>query len=110
MKLIRYIAALLMILTAVLHAMPFFKASQDQNAIPMLAFGIIYISIGILLILNMKFSMALGIIFPLIGIAVGVFVIGPKNVNTMLGIMFTIDVLVALCCTALLFNKSKPIF
>jgi uncharacterized membrane protein HdeD (DUF308 family) len=109
MKTLRYIAALLMILTGVLHILPFFQASNDSNALPMLAFGSIYLVIGILLIRNMKFAPALGIIFPLMGLGAGVFVIGLKNVNMMLGIMFAIDVVVLWCCCVLFFKKTTPI-
>ena len=107
MKPIRYFAALLLILTSVLHILPFFKTPQDPNVLPMLAFGIIYFTVGILLFLNMKISSSLGIIFPLIGIGTGFFVIGFRNWGTMLGIMFAIDAIVVLCCIALFFNTKK---
>ncbi|MEI6436287.1 MAG: hypothetical protein WCP32_15750 [Bacteroidota bacterium] len=107
MRAIRYFAALILILTAVLHALPFFKVPQDLYALPMLAFAIIYFTIGILLILNMKIASALGIIFPLIGIGAGFFMIGLQHVSAMLAIMFAIDVLVVLCCVAMFYHKTK---
>ncbi|MCX6277304.1 MAG: hypothetical protein NT004_04305 [Bacteroidetes bacterium] len=107
MRTIRYFAALLLILTAVLHALPFFKVPQDSHALPMLAFGIVYFTIGILLIMNMKIASALGIIFPLIGIGAVFFVIGLPHVSTMLAILFAIGLLVVLCCAALFYQKTK---
>ena len=107
MKPIRYFAALMMILTAVLHALPVFNVPQDANALPMLAFGIVYLSTAILLILDLKYSAVLGIVFPLIGLGVGVFVIGLNNVNLMLGSMFAIDVVVSICCIGLYMNRGS---
>ena len=107
MRPIRYLAALLMILTGVLHALPVFSVHQDAHALPLLAFGIVYFTIGIMLMLNMKFSAALGIIFPLLGIGTGFFVIGLQNWTTMLGILFAIDAIVVLCCIVLFIKKTK---
>jgi len=106
MRSIRYFAALLMILTGGLHILPVFKVQQDANALPMLAFGIVYFTIGIMLIRNMKISSALGTIFPFLGIGTGFFVIGLMNWNTMLSIMFAIDAIVVLCCIVLFIKKT----
>jgi uncharacterized membrane protein HdeD (DUF308 family) len=107
MKTIRYVAALLMLLTGVLHIMPMFKSPQDPNAIPMLVFGIVYFVIGVLLIMNLKFAPILGIAFPLIGLGTGFFVVGLKNWTTMLTFLFVIDAVVVICCIVLLLNKNK---
>jgi len=107
MKTIRYIAAWLLILTGVLHTLPFFKAVHDPNAVPMLIFGIIYFSIGILLILDLKIATLFGIIFPLIGILSGFFVIGTENWNFMLTILIAIDFVIILCCLALFLKRER---
>ncbi len=107
MKTIRYIAALLMLATGVLHLMPMFKVPSDPNALPMLAFSIAYLTIGVLLVLNKTFSYILGIVIPLVGLAIGFFKIGLKNWDTMLAIMFIVDAIVVICCIALLLNKNK---
>ena len=107
MKTIRYFAALLMLVTGVMHLLPVFKVPRDPNALPMLAFGIAYLSIGVLLILNKEYSRVLGIVFPLIGLAVGFFMIGLKNWDSMLTIMFLIDAVVVICCIALLLDRNK---
>jgi uncharacterized membrane protein HdeD (DUF308 family) len=107
MKTIRYFAALLMLITGVLHILPMFRAPRDPNALPMLAFGIVYFAIGVLLILNKKYSQVLGIVFPIIGLGVGFFVVGLKNWNTMLSIMFIIDAVVVICCVVMLLNRNK---
>jgi hypothetical protein len=107
MKTIRYFAAFLMLATGVMHILPMFKEPRDNNALPMLGFGIVYLTIGVLLILNKKISSLLGVIFPLIGLAVGFFVVGLKNWDTILTIMFVIDAVVVICCTVLILNRNK---
>jgi uncharacterized membrane protein HdeD (DUF308 family) len=109
MKTIRYFAAILMLITGVLHVLPMFKAEHDPNALPMLAFGIAYFATGIVLFMNLKFSSILGIVFPLIGLATGFFVVGFKNWDTMLSIMFIIDAVVVICSVILLLNRNKSI-
>jgi uncharacterized membrane protein HdeD (DUF308 family) len=107
MKTIRYLAALLMVITAILHVLPMFREVKDPNAIPMLVFGIVYFAIGLLLFMDKKFSQILGIIFPLIGLGVGFVVVGLNNWDTMLTIMFIIDAVVVICCLILLLNRNK---
>jgi uncharacterized membrane protein HdeD (DUF308 family) len=107
MKTIRYLAALLMVITGIMHVLPMFKEVKDPNAIPMLGFGIVYLVIGVLLFMDKKFSQILGIIFPLIGLGVGFGVVSLKNWDTILTIMFIIDAIVAICCLILLFNRNK---
>jgi uncharacterized membrane protein HdeD (DUF308 family) len=106
MSAVRYIAALLLILTGILHALPFFKVPQEPNALPMLAFGIVYLTIGFLLIMNLKVAPVLGIIFPLLGLIAGFLMIGLENFTAMLIFLFAIDVIVIGCCTYLVFVKS----
>lgn len=107
MKAIRYLAAGLLLLTGILHILPMFKAPSDPNSIPMLIFGIAYFAVGIMLIMKIKFDSLLGVIFPLIGLGTGFFVVGIKNWNTMLTFMFAIDAVVVVCCLILLLNKNK---
>lgn len=106
MKTIRYFAALLMFVTGLLHLLPMFKSPGDPNALPMLGFGLAFLAIGVLLVLNMRFSYLLGIVIPLIGLAIGFFKVGMKNWDTMLSIMFIIDFVVVACCIVLQFNRN----
>ena len=107
MKTIRYCAAVMMLITGVMHMLPVFTTPEDPNALPMLGFGIAYFIIGILLILNKKLGEILGIVVPLIGLAIGFFKIGLKNWDMMLTIMFIIDAVVVICCIFLLMNRNK---
>jgi hypothetical protein len=105
MRNLRYSAALLLLLAGVLHALTFLKVPKDPNALPMLIFGIVYFTTGIMLFLDMKYSDVIGIVFPLTGLGAGVFVIGLNNTDMMLGIMFAIDLLVIICCSFLFYRK-----
>jgi hypothetical protein len=107
MKTIRYFAAVLMLITGVMHMLPVFTTPKDPNALPMLGFGIAYFIIGVLLILNKKLAEILGIVVPLTGLAIGFFKIGLTNWDTMLTIMFIIDAIVVICCFILLLNRNK---
>ena len=107
MKTIRYFAAVLTLTTGVMHILPVFTTPKDPNALPMLGFGIVYFTIGVLLILNKKFAWILGIVVPLLGLAIGFFKIGLKNWDTMLTIMFVIDAVVVVCCFFLQMNRNK---
>lgn len=107
MKAIRYFASVLLLITGVLHFFPMFSEPRDPNALPMLAFGIVFFGIGVMLLLRIRLSEILGILFPLIGLGTCFFVVGLKNWDTMLGIMAIIDAIVIICCIVLLWNKKR---
>jgi len=107
MKSIRYLAAMLLILTGVLHMLAVFMDKPVPYAWAVFVFGIIYFTVGVLLIANTKFSTLLGIVFPLIGLGTGVFMIGLKNWTIMLGFLFFVDAIVAICCFVLLLRRKK---
>ena len=105
MKTIRYLAACLLLLTGILHFLPIIKTPSDPTAIATLVGGIIYLTIGVLLIMKIKFAPLLGLFFPLLGLALGFIVTGIKNWDLLLSIMFALDAIVAICCLLLLLNK-----
>lgn len=107
MSAIRIITALLFVLTGILHALPVFKVPPEPDALAMLAFGIVYFTIGVLLFLNIKIAPVLGIIFPFIGLIAGFFAIGPENFTSMLVFLFVLDVIVIVCCAFLVFDKKR---
>ena len=107
MKQLRYLAASLMVITGILHVIPIFKGIEDPNALPMLAFGIGFLAIGVLLFLNKQIGKIIGIILPLIGLGIGFAKIGVENWDTMLSVMFLIDAIVVISCIILLLNKNR---
>jgi hypothetical protein len=74
----------------------------------MLFFGLAFLLVCVLLIMNQKRGPLAGILFTLVGLATGFFMIGVKNWTTMLTIMFIIDAVVLICCILLLVYKEKP--
>jgi uncharacterized membrane protein HdeD (DUF308 family) len=108
MKTVRYFAAVLMFATGVMHILPMFKSPREENALPMLFFGLAFLLVCVLLIMNQKRGPVAGILFTLVGLATGFFMIGVKNWTTMLTIMFIIDAVVLICCILLLVYKEKP--
>lgn len=107
MRTIRYLAAMLMVITGILHLWVLFQDVKDPKAIPMLVFAVVYLAIGVLLFMDTKFSRILGIIFPLTGLGIGFGVIGLQNWDAMLTIMFIVDAIVVICCIVLLLNRKK---
>jgi len=107
MKQLRYLAACLMVITGILHVIPIFKGIEDPNALPMLAFGIGYLVIGLLLFLNKLIGKILGVLLPLIGLGIGFFKIGFENWDAMLSVMFLIDAIVVISCIILLLKKNR---
>ena len=107
MRAIRYLTALLLVLTGILHTVPLFKAINDPIAFPILGFGIVYFTIGVSLIRDKKYSGILGIVFPLIGLGIGFGVVGIKNWDTLFLIMFIIDAVVIISCLILTLNRDK---
>ena len=106
MKQLRYLAACLIVITGILHVIPIFKGIEDPNVLPMFAFGIGYLAIGVLLFLNKQIGKIIGIILPLIGLGIGFVKIGVENWDTMLSVMFLIDAIVVISCIILLLNKK----
>jgi hypothetical protein len=96
-----------MVITGILHVIPIFKDLEDPNALPMLAFGIGYLAIGVLLFLNKRIGKIIGIILPLIGLGIGFIKIGIENWDTMLSVMFLIDAIVIISCIILLLKKNR---
>jgi len=98
MKGLRYTASVLLLGSGIAHVLLAVLSPIDPQALPVLVFGIFYFTIGILLLANLRFAPALGIIFPLIGLASGILVIGIPNWSIMLTFLFIIDSVVVVLC------------
>lgn len=98
MKGLRYTASVLLLGSGIAHVLLALLSFDDPQALPVLVFGIFYFTIGILLLANLRFAPALGIIFPLIGLAAGILVIGIPNWTLMLTFLFIIDAVVVVLC------------
>ncbi len=98
MKGFRYTSIVLLLGSGIAHVLLALLSFDDPQVLPVLVFGIFYFTIGILLLANLRFAPALGIIFPLIGLAAGIFVIGIPNWTVMLTFLFIIDAVVVVLC------------
>lgn len=98
MKALRYTASVLLLGSGIAHTLVAFHSFDDPDAPAVLVFGIFYFTIGILLLANLRFAPALGIIFPLIGLTAGIFVIGILKWTPILTLLFIIDAVVVICC------------
>ena len=107
MKTIRYLAAFLLLLTGVLHVSLTIRNPSDPAALPVLVFGIIYLAVGLLLFLGIKFAKYLGLVFPLIGLVAGFGILGISNWTAMHTLLFAIDALVAICCVSLILKRGN---
>jgi hypothetical protein len=106
MRIIRSLAAFLLLLTGALHVLNVVLTPGIPTALPMLIFGLVYLAIGILLLLGAKRSELAGLVVPLIGLAAGLFVSGIRNWTVFLFFLYGIDVAIVACCLALLARKT----
>lgn len=106
MKYIWYAAALLTLFTAAWHLISVIDVFSGPNGAPLLVFGIIYVVVGIFLLFRLKYALLMGILFPLLGLAGGFFVMGIKNWNTSFTVMFLIDAMIVILCALLLLQKK----
>jgi uncharacterized membrane protein HdeD (DUF308 family) len=107
MKNIRYVAAMLLIISGVLHIVLYFKTPHDPGIMGVLAFGIIFAAIGLLLFMPNMYAVYLGLIFPIIGITTALVKVGIKNLGYMMILLLLIDIVVIICCAYLLINRAK---
>lgn len=106
MKTIRFLAAILLVITGVWHIALFFKASGDLDSLPLLIFGIIYVLIGIFLFTPKKLWVYLGLILPLIGMTMAIVKLGLKNFDLTMWVLILIDVAVIICCGYLILRRK----
>jgi len=107
MKAIRYLAAALFLLDGILHFYFVTKGPSDPNFVAALAFGIIYVALGVFLILNKKFAFWPGFIIPILPLAYALFTVDFKTLDAISITILVCDVLVVICCLILLLNKNR---
>jgi len=109
MKTIRFLAAILLVITGVWHVALFFKATSDPNSIPLLIFGILYALTGILLFTPKTLWVFVGLILPMIGMIAASVKIGVKNFDSTMWVLILIDVMVIVCCAYLIQVRKKSL-
>ena len=105
MKTIRYIAALLMLVSGVWHIFLYIK-SPAETGIAALAFGILYVVTGLLLFTPKMIGVYLGLI-PLVPLIMAPFMVDLKKLDLTTIIILLIDLVVFVCCVCLLLRRKK---
>jgi hypothetical protein len=105
MKTIRILAAVLLLLTGVLHVIQLLLAKLDPGTIITVIFGVIYLVIAFFLFRGGKVALWFGAIVPLMGLLLAI--VGMLTTPTLLGAIFiAIDGVIIACCSILLFRKG----
>jgi uncharacterized membrane protein HdeD (DUF308 family) len=107
MKQIRIIAGILLLITGVLHVVLYLKDPDVPGSIGLVAFGIIYAAIGILLFNRKKYPLYLGLIIPLIGMTLSIIKFGIPELVSLLALFKLIGLIVIICCGYLLLKRNK---
>jgi hypothetical protein len=107
MKNIRYVAAMLLLISGVLHIVLYSKTPHDPGILGALVFGIIYAAIGLLLFMPNTYAVYLGLIFPIVGLIAAFVKVGIHNFGYIMVLLLLIDIVVIICCAHLLINHTK---
>lgn len=107
MKAIRYIASILLLAAGVGHLVMFIRSPGDPVSAVILAFGILYAVIGMLLFLDMKYAALAGIILPLAGIIVGLIIFDPSQRTPLLGVLGIAEVAIISLCSILEWKRRR---
>ena len=105
MKAIRLLAASMFILTGGLHLYKAFSAPTDPDFILILAFGVVYFATGVLLVMNKRFAIWMGLI-PIIPLVMAPFMLDFQNMDWSF-VWIPIEIVAVICCIVLLVKKSK---
>jgi uncharacterized membrane protein HdeD (DUF308 family) len=107
MKVIRLLAGILLIINGILHIVLYLQTSNNPGVIGILAFGIIYIITGLLLLSKKKYPVYLGIIIPIIGMSLSLIKFGVPELISLSALFKVIGLVVIICCLIIVFNKEK---
>ncbi len=105
MKTIRYFAALLMLISGVWRLIDYFRISSDYGLLP-LAFGVLYLLIGLLLLRPKMIGVYLGLL-TFVPLILTPFVTGQKALDRATVILLLIDLVVFICCVYLILVRKK---
>jgi hypothetical protein len=115
MKNMRNVAALLLVLTGLIHISLYFEMVQAPDSVPLqvpdavlvIVFGVLYTVIGVLLFKKARYSEIAGVVFPALGLLGGLFVIDSESMDNSIRILLLlIDLVILVCCVVLLLRKE----
>jgi hypothetical protein len=106
MKAARIMASLTLMLAGALCMIRFYNEPVDHSWVfPACAAALIVASI--LLLLQIKYAPAAGLVFSLTGVLLGMFLTGPAGNDLFLGLIYFLEVIAAIICFFLLLDKRK---
>jgi uncharacterized protein with PQ loop repeat len=106
MKIIRYFAVFLLLLTGVLHVLIAIKEPSAPTALPTGIFGVIYFALGLFLFFKKKLALIGSMLIPCIGLGAGLLVTGYSNWTPLFTFLYAIDAVVVASCAILFFRRS----
>jgi uncharacterized membrane protein HdeD (DUF308 family) len=105
MKIVRFIAAILILTSGVLHITVYIQAPDNPGSIGILLFGVIYCVTGLLLFNSRIYPVYLGIFFPLTGMTLSLIKFGIPNLMSMSALFKLLGTTAIICCCYLLIKK-----
>jgi uncharacterized membrane protein HdeD (DUF308 family) len=107
MKTIRLMAGILLMISGVLHIVAYFQAPESPGSIPVLAFGVIYVIVGVLLFNRKKYPLYLAIFVPLIGMTLSLIKFGIPELISLSALFKVLEIIAIVCCVVLLIKRKK---
>lgn len=107
MKTIRLLAGLLLFVSGILHISVYFQSPQNPGSIGILAFGVIYCLIGLLMFNKKKYPVYFGIFVPLIGMTLSLIKFGIPELISMSALFKLLEIIAVVCCSFLIVRKTK---
>jgi hypothetical protein len=106
MKAIRYIPAYLLLFLFVSNLYLGIITRPDRGSVVYLIIGVIYLSLGALMLSKFRFSELLGFIIPLAILFLYPVLVDFKSLHALSsGFLGAIDAIIVICCLILLLNK-----
>jgi hypothetical protein len=107
MKTIRLFAGLFLIVNGILHIYEYINRSPNPGSIGVLAFGLIYILVGVLLFNKKSYPVYLGLIVPIVGMTLSIIKFGIPELISLSALFKLIGLMVIICCAYILINRKK---
>ena len=105
MKVLRYLAAILLIIAGLVHFYIATNPPPEFKPAIMVIFGLLYVVTGVLILMKKRIGLFLGLI-PIVPIAMTPMMIDFQNLDWTFA-MFPVELIAVICCLILIFKKEK---
>ena len=107
MKTLRFFAGLLLVIDGMLHIFGYLNTSGNPGNMGTLAFGFLYIIVGVLLFNKKSYPVYLGVIIPVIGMTLSIIKFGMREFVSLSALYKLLGLIVVICCAYLLINRRR---